>query len=68
MQKSAYKLGLLSTHCTKVQLISKSFFGIFNPSKKTNEKIRPKYYGTSSRIVLVRFLEEFEDTKKTFQN
>ena len=34
VQKSAYKLGLLSTHCTKGQLISKSLFGIFNYSKK----------------------------------
>ena len=36
--------------------------------QKMNKKNRPTYYGTSSRIVFVRFLEEFEDTKKTFQN
>ena len=34
VQKSAYKLGLLSTHCTNGQFISKSFFGIFNSFKK----------------------------------
>ena len=28
-----------------------------------NERIQPNYYGTSSRIVFVCFLEEFEDTK-----
>ena len=32
--------------------------------QKTNEKIRPNYYGTSSQTVFVRFFEEFEDTKK----
>ena len=26
------------------------------------------YYDTSGRLVFVRFLEEIEDTKKTFQN
>ena len=38
-----------------------------------NEKIHPKFdlttkYDTSGRLVFVRFLEEFEDTQKTFRN
>ena len=53
---------------TKGQLISKGVFGILNSSKKTNEKIRFNYYDTLGRLVFVRFLEEFEDTKKTFRN
>ena len=36
--------------------------------QKTNEKIQLNYYDTSGRLVFVRFLEEFEDTKKTFRN
>ena len=36
--------------------------------QKTNKKIRLCYYDTSGRLVFVRFLEESEDTKKTFQN
>jgi hypothetical protein len=36
--------------------------------KKTNKKIRLNYYDTSGRLVFVRFLEELEDTKKTFRN
>ena len=48
----------------KGQLISKCLFGVFNSSKKMNEKIRLNYYDTSGRIVFVRFLEEIEDTKK----
>ena len=31
--------------------------------QKTNQKIRLNYYDTSSWLVFVRFLEEFEDTK-----
>ena len=52
----------------KGQLISKGLFGILNYSKKTNEQIQLNYYDTSGRIVFVRFLEEFEDTKKTLRN
>ena len=52
----------------KGQLISRRLFGILNSSKKTNEKIRLHNYDTSGRLVSVRFLEEFEDTKKTFRN
>ena len=41
-------------------------FGILNSSKKKNEKNRLEYYDrdTSGRLVFVRCLEEFEDTKK----
>ena len=38
------------------------------PQKKRNEQILLYYYETSGRLVLVRFLEEIEDTKKTFRN
>ena len=33
-----------------------------------NEKIRLNYYDTSGQLVFIRFLEEFEGTKKTFRN
>ena len=36
--------------------------------KKTNEQIQLYYYDTSDRLVFVCFLEETEETKKTFQN
>ena len=36
--------------------------------QKTNERILLYYYETLGRLVFVRFLEEIEDTKKTFQN
>ena len=51
----------------KGQLISKGLFGILN-SSKTNAKNQLNYYDTSGRLFFVRFLEEFEDTKKTFRN
>ena len=51
----------------KGQLISKCLFGVFNFFQKMNEQIR-LYYDTSGRLVFVRFLEEIEDTKKTFRN
>ena len=50
---------------SKGQLISKGLFGVLNSSKKRTKKIRLNYYDTSGRLV---FLEEFEDTKKTFRN
>ena len=37
-------------------------------SKITNERIQLYYYDTSGWLALVLFLEEIEDTKKTFQN
>ena len=52
----------------KGQLISKSLFGIFNSPKNERKKNPLYYYGTSSRIVFVRFFGRIEDTKKTFQN
>ena len=55
-----------STIC-KGQLISKCLFGIFNLSQKTNEKILLYYYGTSSRIVFVRFLGELNTLKRHFE-
>ena len=36
--------------------------------KKTNKRIRLYYYETSGRLVFVCFLEEIEDTIKTFRN
>ena len=35
--------------------------------QKTNEKIQPNCYGTSSRIVFVRFLEELKTSKRHFE-
>ena len=53
----------------KGQLISKCRFGIFNSPKKRTKKFDfAIMYGTSSRIVFVLFLEEFEDAKKTIRN
>ena len=36
-------------------------------SQKTNKKIRLYYYGTSSRIVFVRFLKELKTPKRHFE-
>ena len=48
----------------KGQLISKANCQVVNSSKKrTNE-----FVCTTMRRVFVRFLEEIEDTKKTFRN
>ena len=48
----------------KGQLISKANYQAVNSSKKqTNE-----FVFTTMRRVFVRFLEEIEDTKKTFRN
>ena len=52
----------------KGQLTSEGLFSILNSSKKRTKKIRLNYNDTSGRLVFVRFLEEFEDTKKTFRN
>ena len=43
-------------------------FGVSDFLQKMNERIRLYYYDTSSRLVFVRFLEEIDDTKKTFRN
>ena len=55
-------------HESKGQLISKGLFGILNSSKKRTKKFDLIMYYTSGRLVFIRFLEEFEDTKKTFRN
>ena len=47
---------------TKGQTKSKCFF------QKTNKQIQLYYYETAGRHVFVRFLEEIEDTKRTFRN
>ena len=48
----------------KVVIISSSWCCF----QKMNKWIRLYYYDTSGRLVFVRFLEEIEDTKKTFRN
>ena len=50
---------------TKGQLISKGIFSILNSSKKRTKKIDLTTI-IPGRLVFVRFLEEFEDTQKTF--
>ena len=53
---------------TKGQLISKCLFGIFNCPKKWTKKFDfTTNYGTSSRIVFVRFLGELMTTKRHFE-
>ena len=52
----------------KGQLISKRFFGVIDFLQKMNERIQLYYYDNSGWLVFVRFLEEIEDTKKTFRN
>ena len=57
--------------CCKIkgQLISKGLFGILNsPKKRTKQFDLTTTYDTLGRLVFVRFLGEFEDIKKTFQN
>ena len=51
---------------TKGQLFSKCLIGVFISSKKRT-KIQPNYYGTSSRIVFVRFLGELKTPKRHFE-
>ena len=59
---------LSSSSFAKGQIISKCLFGVFNFFQKMNKQILLYYYETSGRLVFVRFLEEVEDTKKTFRN
>ena len=72
MSHTVYTLMILRTwstfKCVKGQLISKCLLGIFNSPKKQTKKNQLYYYGTSSRIVFVRFFGRIEDTKKTFRN
>ena len=50
----------------KGQVITKYLFGTFNsPQKRTKNLIY--YYGTSSRIVFVRFLGEVKTPKINFE-
>ena len=42
-------------------------FGVIDFLKKTKQ-IQLYYYDTSGRLVFVHFLEEIEDTKKSFRN
>ena len=51
----------------KGQLISKCLFGVFNSLKKRTKTIRLYYYGTSSRIIFVRFLGELKTPKRHFE-
>ena len=63
-QKSVVKIGNIFSVKTKGQLISKVDCQAVNSSKtRTNE-----FVFTTIRHVFVWFLEEFEDTKKTFRN
>ena len=52
----------------KGQTNSKWFFQANVSSKKKSEQIRLYYCDTSGRLVFVRFLEEIDDSKKTFRN
>ena len=55
---------MLKIIINKGQIISKANYQAVNSSKKrTNE-----FDFTTMRHVFVRFLEEIEDTKKTFRN
>ena len=46
----------------------KEIFGVFNSSKKTNEKkSTQQYYDTSGRIVFVRVLEELWIPQNPFE-
>jgi hypothetical protein len=53
---------------SKGQTNLKLFFQADISSKKTNKRIRINCYDTSGRLVFVHFLEEIEDTEKTFRN
>ena len=61
-----YLFKLAASFRGKGRLILKSLWYL-QFFQKTNEKIRPNYYGTSSLIVFVGFFEEFEDAKKHFE-
>ena len=60
--------GLGTVAGTKSQLISKCLFGTYLQFfQKMNKKIRANYYGTSTQIVFIRFLEELKTPKKHFE-
>ena len=50
------------------QLISKGLFGVLNSSKKQAKKFELTTMIPQADLFLFVFLEEFEDTKKTFRN
>ena len=62
--------GVFSTGSMGALKVRQSRNDFFKPTfpPKTNERILLYYYGTSGRLVFARFLEEIEDTKKTFKN
>ena len=43
------------------------FFWYLQFFQKMNKKIRPNYYGTSSGIFFVRYLEELKKPKRHFE-
>ena len=53
---------LLKVRTSQKDLLKKTFF------PKKNEQILLCYYKTSSRLVFALFLEEIEDTKRTFRS
>ena len=57
----------LSYFCLS-ELIKKTQFAITDPVAGVSFSPANHRGDTSGWLVLVRFLEEFEDTKKTFQN
>jgi hypothetical protein len=62
--KTSYRRTIVQYLASKGQIISKANYGILNSSKKGTKK----FVFTTMRLVFVRFLEEIEDTQKTFQN
>ena len=50
-----------------LEIKGQSFWYYLQFFQKTNEKIQPNYYGTSSRIVFVRFLEELKTPRSPFE-
>ena len=56
----------MSTVCNKYEV--ETIFSSLHFLQKTNKRILLYYYETSGRLDFVRFLEEIEDTKKTFRN
>ena len=60
--------GLNFMHLLKVSWFRNVFLVSSNlPPKKTNEKIRLYYYGTSSQIAYIRFLNELRTLKRHFE-
>ena len=64
MSNSLEMISFELRHPYKGQKISKLFFQVNVSSKKRTNK----FNFTTCRLVFVRFLEESEDTKKTFRD